>query len=248
MRIGVTSRRSRLLLWALALACAAGFARLGVWQLARMHEKQALLDASHAVLAARIPQPLAIAADPRRAGAYDWAVGSGRFLDAPAILLDNQAHGGRIGVRAYRAFAPAGAGAHPMLIDLGWLPLGGDRRLPVIARPLGERRVAGLLAPPPSAGLARPVLAPQPSGSLLTIALSTGDVQRALRLPALAPRVLRLDPTLPLGYARDLEILPNTLPPARHMGYAVQWFALAATVLVTALVLTFRKTRAHIQP
>ncbi|WP_345775980.1 SURF1 family cytochrome oxidase biogenesis protein, partial [Pseudoxanthomonas taiwanensis] len=62
-------------------------------------------------------------------------------------------------------------------------------------------------------------------------------------LPALAPRVLRLDPELPLGYARDLELLPNTLPPQRHLGYAVQWFALAAAALAIALVLTLRRRR-----
>ena len=47
-----------------------------------------------------------------------------------------------------------------------------------------------------------------------------------------------------IGYARDLDVLPNTLPPSRHLGYAVQWFALAAAVLATAGVLTFRKPRA----
>jgi cytochrome oxidase assembly protein ShyY1 len=73
-------------------------------------------------------------------------------------------------------------------------------------------------------------------------------LRRALRVPALAPRVLKLDPALPIGYARDLDVLPNTLPPARHLGYAVQWFGLALTVLVTALVLTFRKPRAHVAP
>jgi len=57
------------------------------------------------------------------------------------------------------------------------------------------------------------------------------------------PRVVRLDPKLPGGYARDLDILPNTLPPERHLGYAVQWWALSIAVLVTALVLTFRKPR-----
>ena len=65
-------------------------------------------------------------------------------------------------------------------------------------------------------------------------------------LQALAPRVLKLDPAQALpaagpAYARDLDILPNTLPPQRHLGYAVQWFGLAIAVLVTALVLTFRK-------
>jgi cytochrome oxidase assembly protein ShyY1 len=247
MRIGVTSRRSRLLLWALALACAAGVARLGVWQLARMHEKQALLDASHAVLAARIPQPLAIAADPRRAGAYDWAVGSGRFLDAPAILLDNQAHGGRIGVRAYRAFAPLGAGMPPVLVDLGWLPLGGDRRLPVIARPLGERRVAGLLAPPPGAGLALgPARSPAgPEGEQARWLLTRIDLDElsAALNQKLAPRILRLDPALPLGYARDLEVLPNTLPPERHRGYALQWFGLAFATLCTAVFMSLRRPK-----
>jgi cytochrome oxidase assembly protein ShyY1 len=55
--------------------------------------------------------------------------------------------------------------------------------------------------------------------------------------------VLKLDPAIPLGYARDLDVLPNTLPPERHLGYAVQWFGLALAVLATALVLTFRKPR-----
>ena len=82
---------------------------------------------------------------------------------------------------------------------------------------------------------------------MLAIALDPPLLARTLGLPALAPRILKLDPAQPLGpdpdYARDLEILPNTLPPERHLGYAVQWFGLALAVLVTALVLTFRKTR-----
>jgi cytochrome oxidase assembly protein ShyY1 len=59
--------------------------------------------------------------------------------------------------------------------------------------------------------------------------------------------VLKLDPAQSLASdgradARDLDILPNTLPPDRHLGYAVQWFGLALAVLVTALVVTFRKS------
>ena len=44
---------------------------------------------------------------------------------------------------------------------------------------------------------------------------------------------------------RDLVILPNTLTPARHLGYAVQWFGLALTVLVVAVVLTFEVDEEH---
>ncbi|MGN6113268.1 MAG: SURF1 family protein [Luteimonas sp.] len=248
----MTVRRNPVLGWVLALAVAALFARLGVWQLARMHEKEAMLAAVHATLQAKQPRPLAVAGDPARSRAYDWAAGEGRFLDVPAVLLDNQHFdsGGRedrgAGVRAYRAFQPADGGA-PLLVELGWLPLPGDRTLPRVPLPAGVHAVAGLLAPPPSAGLARGVAMPQPDGTLLAIALQPDALRAALRLPALAPRVLKLDPAqaLPAGapaYVRDRDILPNTRPPERHLGYAVQWFGLAIAVLATALVVTLRKS------
>jgi cytochrome oxidase assembly protein ShyY1 len=212
-----------------------------------MHAKQALLAASAQVLRERHAQPLALAADPARARSYDWAAGSGRFMDAPAVLLDNQSHGGRAGVRAYRVFQPAHdqpaiAGTMPLLVELGWLPLPADRTLPAVPKP-DTTQISGLLLPPPSPGLVSPAAAMQADGTVLLIALDPRAVAAALHLPELAPRVLRLDPALPLGYARDLELLPNTLPPERHLGYAVQWFALAAAVLVIALLLSVRGRR-----
>ena len=60
---------------------------------------------------------------------------------------------------------------------------------------------------------------------------------------SLAPRILRLDPSLPLGYARDLDVLPNTLPPERHRGYALQWFGLALTTLLLSLYFAFFRRR-----
>lgn len=228
--------------WALALFGIAVFARLGFWQLDRMHEKQAMLGAAHAVVDQRIARPLSVAADPRRARAYDWTSADGRFIDAPAVLLDNQSREGRIGARAYRVFQPADDSAPPVLVELGWLPVPGDRRMPAIPRTAAPVHVMGLLAPPPSGGVAHAVAEPQPDGSLLMITLDVPLLRRTLHLPTLAPRVLKLDPALPIGYPRDLDILPNTLPPERHLGYAVQWFGLALTVLVTALVLTFRKS------
>lgn len=235
--------------WLLALAAIALFSRLGYWQLDRMHRKQSMLDAVHAVLQQRHALPLAAAADPARSGSYDWSAGDGRFADLPAVLLDNQGRDERSGVRAYRVFEPA-SGA-PLLVELGWLPLPGDRRLPDVPRPDAVTRVAGLLVPPPSAGLARDAAIAQPDGTLLAVALQPAALRGQWRLATLAPRVLKLDPAqaLPAGgpdYARDLDILPNTLPPERHLGYAVQWFALAIAVFATALVVTFRK--AHRRP
>ena len=83
----------------------------------------------------------------------------------------------------------------------------------------------------------------QADGNLLAIGLDRAQLADTLKMPNLAPRVLKLDPALKFGYDRDLEILPNTLPPERHLGYAVQWFGLALAVLITALVLTLRRRR-----
>ncbi len=230
--------------WTLALLVAAGFVRLGIWQLARMHEKEAVLVSVQAVLAQRVARPLALAADPERAESFDWAAGRGRFAEAPAVLLDNQSRDGRAGVRVYRLFRPDTPDTPPLLVELGWLPLPGDRSLPQVAPIHGDVDLRGLLLPPPSGGIASAVAMKQPNGELLTIAMDAGNLASSLGEAKLPPRVLRLDPALPFGYARDFDVLPNTLSPSRHLGYAVQWFALAAAVFATATVLTFRKPRA----
>ena len=222
----------------LALVVAGVFAALGFWQLDRMQLKASMLASVEQVLAGREEQPLQIATSAQPG--YAWAAGEGRFLPVPAVLLDNQNHGGRAGVRAYRVFQPDDGGT-PLLVELGWLPLPGDRTLPQIELP-GVDTVAGLLLPPPSPGLVATVLE-RDDARVLTTVLDPPALAQALQLPALAPRVLRLDPALPLGYARDLELLPNTLTPERHLGYAVQWFALAAAVLLVALITALRSRR-----
>ena len=239
----MSRRRNLVVGWTLALLAIALFANLGRWQARRAVEKQAMLDAAAQVLTQRKPVALAQADNVARSHEYDWAAGAGAFDARGPLWLDNQQRNGRAGVRVYRIFLPEQAHA-PLLVDLGWLPLPPDRTMPAVGLPQGRIEIRGLLTPPPSPGL--PLgsgMARQGDGWVLTrvdpasIASNTG-----LSVP-LAPRVLRLDPALPLGYERDLELLTNTLPPEKHRGYSVQWFALAVAVLVTALILTFRKAR-----
>jgi cytochrome oxidase assembly protein ShyY1 len=159
------------------------------------------------------------------------------------LLLDNQRRGAAVGARVYAVLRPR-EGA-PLLVDLGWLPVPGDRRFPEPALPTGEVRVEGLLSPPTGSGIALgPPFTPlEPAGAaqrLLLTRLDLPALSEHLQVP-LSSRVLRLDPSLPTGYARDLEVLANTLPPERHRGYALQWFGLAFTVLVTAIFMSLRK-------
>lgn len=236
----VTARRVRLRSAALVLAVLliAGFSALGRWQLQRGEAKQAMLAEVADVLSVRRSAPLREAMEPARARDYAWAAGGGRFTDAPVLLLDNQRRGQAVGVRVLAPFRPASGGL--LLVDLGWLPLPGDRRLPSPPLPEGDVEVRGLLAPPPAAGLALgPGHVAVDANRWLLTRVDTDALSSALRAP-LAPRVLRLDPALPMGFARDLEVLPNTLPPERHRGYALQWFGLALATLLTALFLAFR--------
>lgn len=230
--------KTRIALWLLTVALLSLLLGLGRWQLQRAEEKEAMLAGVAAVLAQREPLPLA--RESAESGlAYAWSEGRGHFVDGPALLLDNQRRGDAVGVEVFRVFQPDGGRA--LLVDLGWLPLDAQRHLPRSDAPASPLVVRGLLLPPPSPGLA---LGPAYDSSerqrwLMTrvdIAALSGALNQSL-----APRVLRLDPALPIGHARDLDILPNTLPPEKHRAYALQWFSLAAALLVLALFLQFRR-------
>lgn len=230
-------QHTRLIAWCLALLAVLLFCLLGRWQLQRMHGKQALLDAQ----AAAASQALALTDALAQRAAVQGIADHGRFLPG-WVLLDNQMRQGRAGVKAYRPFR-SDAGA-VVLVDLGWHPLPADRALPRFAEPPSPVAVRGLLAPPPAPGLALgPMAEPAGRGRWLASRLQPAQLAPLLGLATLPPQVLRLDPALPFGEARDLDLLPNTLPPQRHLGYAVQWFALALAVLVVALVLELRRAR-----
>lgn len=226
--------------WLLALLVAAVFCGFGVWQLQRMHQKEALL--------AQVPPSRAVAvtleAAMRAPQSLHWLRDRLQFLPG-TVLLDNQLRDGRAGVKVYQAARAQNGVA--VLVDLGWLPLPANRQLPVVTPQAGWQQLEGLWAPAPSSGLALgpPMSAAAQAQTWLATRLELPVIaqQFGLAPTELAPRVLRLDPALPLGYTRDLELLPNTLPPSRHLGYAVQWFAMALAVLVIAAVLQWRRRR-----
>ena len=230
------------LAWAFAaLVGIASFATLGAWQWSRAQQKEVLLAQQAEVLSRRDALPLASADAAPRARLLDWAAGRGRF-DARVLYLDNQQRDGRAGLRVYGVLQPDDAPT-PLLVDLGWLPWGERRELPRVDLPTESLDVAGVLAPPPSVGLALGE-GVQPQGEarwLLTrVEPATLAARIGLSVP-LAARVLKLDPQHAIGFERDFDPLPNTLPPERHRGYAVQWFALAATVAIVYLMLSLRR-------
>ena len=233
----------RALLWALALGLAAAFVRAGLWQAGRAEEKDALLAASARVLEERRALPL----DEALASMPAWVELGGRFEPLPALRLDNQRRGARVGVQVYRAFR-TDAGAR-LWVDVGWRPLPGDRAVPAEPpMPEGSQVLGGLLVPPPSAGLALgPAATALPDCGALALRLEPAVLRAGLGASGAAAAtvvdgaVLRLDPALPIGHERDLDLLANTLSPDKHRGYALQWFGFAAGLLVLSLFLQFRR-------
>lgn len=228
--------------WTLALLAMAGFASLGFWQYGRMHEKEARLAEVDQVLQDKHPFSLASDIVPIP-GTMKWVEDTGR-IEPDTLLLDNQMREGRQGVHVYCVFdtGQRWGGGH-RLIDFGWVPLPGDRKMPDVACPAGDMRVRGLMLDPPSTGVAvgEAMQSIGPHRWLMT-RVDPGAIEKATGYDVW-PVVVRLDPALKVGFTRDLNVLPNTLPPERHLGYAVQWWALSLAVFVTALVLTFRKKK-----
>lgn len=215
--------------------------RLGFWQLARGEEKRQALQAVEAVLQDRRAVPLAGALDQTQG--YTWTKGRVEFRDATLLLLDNQRRGNQVGVSVIQA-AEAGSG-QVLLVDLGWLPVNGSRQLPKPAALTGALVLEGLLMPPPSPGLALgPAYSTQPDGNLLLLRLDRDALSRALGRP-LAARMLRVDPGQRIGFARDLSVQANTLPPEKHRAYALQWFGLAAAFAVLCIGVMMRKKNAN---
>ena len=235
-------KRSRIAWYGLALAGTLAFAGLGCWQLGRAQEKERAL-AAFAGAMAEAPVELA---DLVRDGALPSDLPRrvqlrGRYDDAITVLLDNRMLDGRPGIEVLTLFVP-NDGAQGLLVNRGWLPLPPDRRPPAIeaAGPL-RSQIDGLLRPPPAPGVQLGNAefsrgAPPPLLAYLDFdALERQSGTRLMRA------VLQLSPAATHGFTRSWQALPNTMPPERHRGYAVQWFALALLVPVTTLVLAWRK-------
>ena len=232
-------------LWGVALVtlALAAFVSLGYWQLGRAREKQALFDAfmqgsQDTVDATGLGfDELARYQHVRLRGSYDAV---------RQILLDNMPSvAGRPGFRVLTPFERAD-GRGWVLVDRGWVPLGATREdLPDVTVGVREREVTGILDVLPMPGMRMgPADAPGSAGWPRVMLFPTeADVEAALGIDV-ASRILLLDAGAPEGFERKWR--PSLgFGPERHLGYAIQWFALALTATVIFIALNLRRTDAE---
>jgi len=202
------------------------FVSLGSWQWNRGQQRQATWDEFSRGDAAADPVPASRLAQMPR---YARVQVEGRLDGERQFLLDNLSHAGAPGYQVLTVLELA-EGSH-LLVNRGWVPFSGFReQLPPVALPEGAAgtpmvltgRIAGL----PVAGLASGRMAPAPDGSWPRVASFPSIEQLAEVYGApLLPVVLLLDADSGPGFVREWQ--PPGLPPERHIGYAVQWWAFA---------------------
>jgi surfeit locus 1 family protein len=221
----------------LTIALLALLISLGRWQLRRADEKRVLYDsfaagsdATHPVLATTPPLPR-----------YQHIEAAGHYDAGRQVLIDNMVESGQAGYFVITPFELQGGGW--ILINRGWVPVGASRAVrPAVAVDAEERTIHGRADNLPSPGIqlgTRAVLAPPYP---VVASFPTHDELAALlKEPhwARAADCILLDPGEPDGYVRHWSA-PG-FPPLRHVGYAVQWFGLAAALLVIYVVTNSRR-------
>jgi surfeit locus 1 family protein len=212
-----------------ALATAAGTARLGLWQLDRAAEKQALHDARQRK---RALPPLNAAELARRpdevpAQLHRSVDLQGTWLAAHTVYLENRQMNGRPG---FFAVTPLRLGdGSAVLVERGWVPrdLLDRTRVAAPAPPAGAVQVQGRIAPGPGRLYEFAGAASGPIRQNLDIAAFA----RETGLPLRPLSVVQEDGTVP---AADGLLRQWTAPAAgvqKHYGYAFQWFALCALII-----------------
>ena len=237
IKIGTRIFAPRLFTTLATLALVALLLRLGVWQLHRADEKRLLYDAFAAGSDATMLITLSAAPPPR----YQHAEASGRYDTSRQILIDNMVDAsGGAGYFVITPFALSGGGW--LLVNRGWVPMGASRAaLPDVAVAGEERHVRGRADNMPSPGIRMGTPAPlAPPYPVVANFPSRDDIARLLHQSDWAStHLLLLDPEEPDGYVRRWSA-PG-FPPMRHIAYAVQWFALALTLLVIYAVTNLRR-------
>lgn len=224
--------------WLLTAALTALFLRLGFWQMSRAEEKKSIISAYQQAAKSQPADAISLLKSGSRPPYARALQLRGRFEPERSLLLDNQVLRGGVG---YHVWTPLRlADGELLLVDRGWVATGPDRRvLPRFESPSDEVSLRGVWQPLPRPGLRIGVNSCAPGPWPRVVQYPLFEELRCILGPTLQDGVLWLDPAEPQGFERAWTV--SGFPPERHYGYALQWFALAATLLLLFIVVNFRR-------
>ncbi|MDH3901100.1 MAG: SURF1 family protein [Gammaproteobacteria bacterium] len=203
---------------------------LGIWQLERASWKQTLVDA-HAARAREPAVALSSVLPATAAGEYRNVTVEGHYDLEHQLLLDNRLYRGRAGYQVLTPLHLEDAGT-TVLVNRGWVPAGASRAvLPALDGPAGTIRLAALVRLPPEKIFRLGTEEERHAGWPQVIqAIDIAALEERLGY-ALLPLVLLLDQGDVHGYVRDWQPVYG-VKPEKHRAYAMQWFTLAAVLLL----------------
>jgi surfeit locus 1 family protein len=212
---------------------------LGLWQLNRAGEKKALLQARQE-RQQELPVDLNLVRGIGMQDRFRPATVRGHFVPGQQWLQDNRVREGQVGYHVYSLFEPDDATGWDILVNRGWVPVGVSRQqLPQLPLPIGDLRLTGHLNTPASVGITLGKVDYRGAGL---------SVLPYLQLHALGEAIGHkvLDLALVLDAGEPGVLTPDKLPtsrmgPERHLGYAVQWFALATALLMIYVGVNVRR-------
>lgn len=208
----------------LVLLLIALFVRLGFWQLSRVEEKRALLNANNerATQPPLTRLPTDAQAEPFR---YRRVSVAGRYDVSQQILLDNQVYNGRVGYQVLTPWFAAGESC-AVLINRGWLPAAPMRsQLPELTINQVDATLDGRIDHFPSTGLRLPGAAVLEAGFPVVVQNLDAQLLSSRLGYCLLPYQILMAPEVGEGYVRDWKM--QHIDPDKSLGYAFQWFALA---------------------
>lgn len=213
---------------------------LGFWQLDRARQK-AELQTAFTARSGQPPIPLVEVNTADPASRYRRVSVSGRYDSAHQVLLDNQVRAGQAG---YQVLTPLRlADGDAILTDRGWIALGESRRvLPDLALPTEPVTVSGWLGQPANPGLRLGDAAGTDRNWPRVVPYVEYERLAAILGYPLRPALILLEPEAPYGYERDWQPRFGGFGPERHQGYAAQWFALAAALVILYLAASMHRS------
>ena len=208
---------------------------LGNWQLGRGQQKTALAER---IATAGHDAPTGVSGAQINADNVVWhrVEVRGRFEPKYTVLIDNRILRGTVGYHVVTPLKIENSERY-VLVNRGWIAATASREtLPPVTTPTDSVRIRGLAVVPTRRYLE---LSNQAIEGKVWQNL-TLDRYRANFPLALQPFVIQQESDVNDGLAREWS--PPDLGVDKHYGYAFQWFALAAAILVIYLVLNVRKT------
>ncbi|MCJ7556324.1 MAG: SURF1 family protein [Gammaproteobacteria bacterium] len=209
---------------------------LGKWQLDRAEEKTALYASFEAGSVGQGVLPIdQLEADSR---AFTPVTAYGRFDSRRQVLLDAMMHEGRTGYQVLTPLLRNGEAA--VLINRGWIEAASNRDiLPALDVAELARRVTGLAGhlPEPAMRLGGTGSA-EPDWPRVALYPTREEIEEMLGYPVL-DTLMYLDAAEPDGFLRAWR--PQLVSPEKHMGYAMQWFAMAMALVIIYVVVNLRR-------